>query len=65
MYYGLYKTNFGAGEMIQWLRALTALAEEPGSIPSTHMVAKNHLRLGVVVHTFNPSTREAEAGGSL
>ena len=33
----------GAGEMAQWLRALSALAEDPGSIPSTHMVAKNPL----------------------
>lgn len=29
--------------MVQWLRTLTALLEEPGSIPSTHMVAHNHL----------------------
>jgi len=25
--------------MAQWLRALNALPEDPGSIPSTHMVA--------------------------
>ena len=30
-------------EMVQWLRALVALAEDPGSVPSTHMVAYNHL----------------------
>jgi hypothetical protein len=26
----------GAGEMAPWLRAHSALAEEPGSIPNTH-----------------------------
>jgi hypothetical protein len=33
----------GAGEMAQWLRALTALPEVLSSISSTHMVAHNHL----------------------
>ena len=33
----------GAGEMAQWLRALTALPEFLSSIPSNHMVAHNHL----------------------
>ena len=28
-----------AGEMAQWLRALAALPEDPGSVPSTHMTA--------------------------
>jgi hypothetical protein len=32
-----------AGEMAQWLRALTALPEVMISIPSNHMVARNHL----------------------
>ena len=32
-----------AGEMAQQLRALTALPEALSSIPSTHMVAPNHL----------------------
>jgi hypothetical protein len=32
----------GAGEMAQWLRALTALPEVLSSNPSTHMVAHNH-----------------------
>jgi hypothetical protein len=32
-----------AGEMAQWLRVLTALPEVLSSIPSTHMVAHNHL----------------------
>ena len=34
-----------AGEMAQWLRALTAPPEDPGSIPSTHMAAHNCLWL--------------------
>ena len=32
---------------------------------STKLSIKNSYRLVVVAHTFNPSTREAEAGGSL
>ena len=32
-----------AGEMSQQLRALAAFPEDPGSIPSTHMVAHSHL----------------------
>ena len=32
-----------AGEMAQWLRALTVLPEDPSSIPSTHMAAYNCL----------------------
>jgi hypothetical protein len=32
-----------AGEMAQWLRTLTALPEVLSSIPSSHMVAHNHL----------------------
>jgi hypothetical protein len=35
--------SMGAGEMAQWLRALTALPEVLSSIPSNHMVAHNHL----------------------
>jgi hypothetical protein len=31
-----------AGEMVQWLRALTALPKVLSSIPSNHMVAHNH-----------------------
>ena len=33
----------GAREVAQWLRALTVLPEELGSIPSNHMVAHNCL----------------------
>lgn len=32
----------GAGKMTQQLRALVALAEDPGSVLSTHMVAHNY-----------------------
>jgi hypothetical protein len=35
--------NKWAGEMAQWLRALTALPEVLTSILSNHMVAHNHL----------------------
>jgi hypothetical protein len=37
------KQGFQVGEMVQWLRAPTALPEVLGSIPSDHMVAHNHL----------------------
>jgi hypothetical protein len=30
-----------AREMAQWLRALAALPEDPGSMPSNHMAAPN------------------------
>ena len=33
----------GAGEMAQRLRALVALPQDLGSIPSTHRAAYNHL----------------------
>jgi hypothetical protein len=36
------------------------LGTEPGS--ATRIVS---FKLGMVAHTFNPRTREAEAGGSL
>jgi hypothetical protein len=36
-------TNCRAGEMAQQLRALAALPEVPGSIPSIHMVAHSCL----------------------
>ena len=32
-----------AGEMAQWLRAMTALLKVLSSNPSIHMVAHNHL----------------------
>jgi len=31
------KLKIEAGEMVQWLRALTALVEDPSSVPNTHM----------------------------
>jgi len=37
------KFLYRAGEMAQWLRALTALPEVLSSNPSNHMVAHNHL----------------------
>jgi hypothetical protein len=33
-----------AGEMAQWVRALTALPEVLSSNPSNHMVTHNHLQ---------------------
>jgi hypothetical protein len=36
------KPGLGAGEMAQWLRALTALPEVLNSNPSNHMVAHNY-----------------------
>jgi len=38
----LEKKTYGAGEVAQWLRALTAVPEVMSSIPSNHMVAHNH-----------------------
>jgi hypothetical protein len=37
------KATVGAGEMTQWIRALTALLKVLSSNPSNHMVAHNHL----------------------
>jgi hypothetical protein len=39
----LLKIHMWAGEMAQWLRALTALLEVLSSNPSNHMVAHNRL----------------------
>jgi len=39
----LMKLYFRAGEMAQWLRALTALTKGLSSISSNHKVAHNHL----------------------
>jgi hypothetical protein len=36
------KKHFGAGEMAQWLRALTVLLKVLSSNSSNHMVAHNH-----------------------
>jgi hypothetical protein len=36
------KKKVGAGEMAQWVRALTALPKVQSSNPSNHMVAHNH-----------------------
>jgi hypothetical protein len=32
----------GAGQMAQWLRALTALADKPGLVPGTYVGVQNH-----------------------
>ena len=37
------KEDYWAGEMTQWLRALTALPKALSSNPSNHMVTHNHL----------------------
>lgn len=29
--------------MAQWLRAVTVLAEDPGSVPQIYMMIQNHL----------------------
>ena len=40
----LYKILFGAGEIVQWMRALAALAEDLGLVPSTLMATHDHLQ---------------------
>jgi hypothetical protein len=41
--YVVFKNQFqGAGEMAQWVRALTALPKDLSSNPSNHIVAHNH-----------------------
>lgn len=37
--------NWSAREMAQPLRALSILAEDPGSVPNTYMVSYNNLQL--------------------
>jgi hypothetical protein len=39
--YEAVKRGYGAGEMAQWLGTLVTLAEDPGSLLSTHVVAHN------------------------
>lgn len=34
-----------AGKMVQWLGALSALAEDLDSVPHTHTASPNHLQL--------------------
>ena len=36
----LWLGGHGAGEVVQWLRALTVLPEDTDSVPSTHMAAQ-------------------------
>ena len=49
--------NKGSGD----LRARS----HPAKLPSCEKELKKALGPGLVVHTFNPSTQEAEAGGSF
>jgi hypothetical protein len=39
--WGYLNTLCGAGDIAQWLEALAVLAEDPGLIPSIHMVIPN------------------------
>jgi hypothetical protein len=56
----IYKsTDYGARDMAQWLRALI-LEEDLGSIPSTHMVAHNHLLLTQVPGDLFPFLTSAD-----
>jgi hypothetical protein len=49
------RENQGAGEVAEWLRALTALPEVLSSNPSNHMVAHNHLMTTSGVSEFSYS----------
>ena len=49
----------GAGEMAQWLRALATFAEVLSSIPSTHMVAHNHLSWDLMLSSGVPEDRDS------
>ena len=49
----------GAAKMAQWLRALDALAEDPGSFLSTHMMA--HIYLCDGLNTNGPHVFESLA----
>ena len=45
----------GAGEVTQWLRALAAPSKNPGSVPTTYIVAHNSDSTVVVVATNQAS----------
>ena len=63
-----HKINFkGAGEMAQWLRALTALPEDLGSIPSSQKKKKKKINFKTrPVGAHNPyNASSKEAGRSL
>ena len=51
--------------MAQWLRVPTALAEDLGLVPSTHMAAKNVFKLGVVAQGRQRQVDLCEFKGSL
>ena len=44
-YSHIHILKLGTGERVQQLRALAALPEDPGLIPSNHMVVHSHLSL--------------------
>jgi hypothetical protein len=39
----ILKIFLGVGESAEWIRACVVLSEDMVSVPSTHMVAHNHL----------------------
>ena len=40
----VFESVLCAEEMAWWIGAIAAFPEHPGSVPSTHMVAYNHLQ---------------------
>jgi hypothetical protein len=46
------------GELAQWLRALAALSEDPGSIPRTHMTAYNCQVQGNLIPSYTLTSRQ-------
>ena len=53
-----------AGEMAQWLRALTVLPEVLSSIPSNHMVAHNQLQC-TCINKINESLKKNSTGSAV
>ena len=56
---------WGAGEMAQRLRALTALSEVLSSIPSNHMVAHNLLQWNLMISSDMQVYMETEHSYTL
>jgi hypothetical protein len=50
---------FRVGEIAQWFRVLVVLQEDPGLIPSTHMVAHN--QPSIIPRSRGPSRHESDA----
>jgi major histocompatibility complex class I len=62
------RVDFKGGERPQWHKKLNGdRAGEgiQGGVANTKDILKKSWKPGVVAHAFNPSTREAEAGGFL